>query len=332
MFVFVCIELIYFELAKRFNIVDTPNERSSHNSITIRGGGILFPISWILYSLVNGFIYPWITIGLFAIAVVSFLDDRIAISRRLRILIHLTAFTLCFIELNLFNSLSWWLIPVVYIIGIGCLNAVNFMDGINGMTGLYSLSVLLPIQWMLYHQWWNGSIFNYLILAVLVFGIFNFRTKARCFAGDVGSVSMGYILVFVLLGLIFNRFEFTSSNPLIGILKNPIYTLKIQFILLLTLYGVDTISTLFQRLFLKENIFEPHRRHLYQVLCNEYKTSHLLVSIIYSVIQLAINLYVLNFSIPFKTVLFFLVFTTIIYGCLKFYLIYKYKIDKLSTG
>ena len=322
--VFVGIALFYFRIADHFDIIDKPNERSSHTQLTIRGGGILFPIAWIIYSFTHGFLLPWATIGLLAIAIVSFADDRMALSNRLRFAVHLFAFTCCFIELNLFYVLPWWVIPIVYIIGIGCVNAVNFMDGINGMTGLYSLSVLLPAQWALFGTVWNGSLLNYVMVALVVFGFFNFRKKARCFAGDVGSVSMGYMLVFLLLGFIFTRFNEEQSGTLLRISQGTDFKVAIHYLLLLSLYGVDAILTLVQRLYLKENIFEAHRRHFYQLLCNEYGLGHVVVSACYAVIQFAINIYVFEHGATGVTMFLFLLSFSLVYAFTKNFLLKKH--------
>ena len=321
LFFFIIMANGYFKIADYYNIIDKPNERSSHTQITIRGGGILFPVAWLAYVVLHGFILPWASVGLFLISVVSFADDRVALSSRLRFLVHLMAFTCCFIELNLFQILPLWAILAVYIVGIGCVNAVNFMDGINGMTGLYSLSVLIPVQWYMFGTMWNGSLFNFLMVALIVFGFYNFRKKARCFAGDVGSVSMGYILVFILLGFIFNRFTLGNSDMIHFISTKVDYEVNMQYILLLTIYGVDAILTLVQRLYLRENIFEAHRRHFYQLLCNEYKLTHIYVSFVYALIQGIINFYVLQQILSGQLIFGFLLTLSLIYGLIKYYLI-----------
>lgn len=319
--VFVSIALLYFRIADHYNIIDKPNERSSHTQLTIRGGGILFPIAWIIYSITHGFLLPWATVGLLSIAIISFADDRMALSNRLRFAVHLMAFTCCFIELNLFHVLPWWVIPIVYIVGIGCVNAVNFMDGINGMTGLYSLSVLLPVQWALFGTAWNGSLLNYLMVAIIVFGFFNFRTKARCFAGDVGSVSMGYVLVFLLLGFIFVRFDREQNGALMRISQGAEFKVAIYYLLLLTLYGVDAILTIVHRLYLKENIFEAHRRHFYQLLCNEYGLWHIAVSAGYASIQFAINIYLFQIGTTGLGMFLILLCFSLFYAIGKYYLL-----------
>ena len=128
------IELVYFRLADRHNIIDKPNHRSSHSRKTIRGGGIIFPLAIIIWFIFSGFQYPWFTAGLFLISLVSFLDDLNNISRRLRLFAHLTAVALAFSQLEIFAANPWMLIPV-FILFIGIINAYNFMDGINGING-----------------------------------------------------------------------------------------------------------------------------------------------------------------------------------------------------
>lgn len=272
------VELLYFRIADKYNIIDKPNERSSHSSITLRGGGIIFPFSILVYGIMAYFSlatdYLCFTIGLVTIATISFIDDVKTLSSKIRILVHLVAVTLLFFCTNVF-ALDWWWIVLGYILVIGIINAYNFMDGINGITGAYSLSVLIPLYVLNEYYFFVGSDFIiYAILGVIVFLIFNFRKKAKCFAGDVGSVSMAFIILFLLTKLIIASQDFT-------------------FILFLAVYGVDSVLTIAHRLFKKENIFKPHRSHLYQYLSNEIKLPHLLVSTIYTVVQALISVWVI---------------------------------------
>ena len=46
-------ELFYFHIADKYNIIDKPNERSSHTRITLRGGGIIFYLGALAYFLTN---------------------------------------------------------------------------------------------------------------------------------------------------------------------------------------------------------------------------------------------------------------------------------------
>ena len=131
-------EMGYFRLADRFNIIDRPNERSSHTRITLRGGGIVFYFGALLYFIGNGFEYPWFMAGLTLITAVSFTDDVRSVSQKVRLLVHFTAMALLFYQLGM-GGLPWWYIPVALVVCTGIINAYNFMDGINGITGGYSL-------------------------------------------------------------------------------------------------------------------------------------------------------------------------------------------------
>jgi len=270
-FLLLSIELIYFKIADHFNIIDKPNNRSSHTKITLWGGGILFYFGVLLYFLMFGFAYPWFLAGLSLIAAVSFRDDVKPVSSHRRFGIQIIAMALMFNQWGLFE-MPWYFTLIALVFCIGILNAYNFMDGINGITGGYSL-VVMGAMW--YINTWevhfiNQNLLYVLMIALVVFCFFNFRTKAKCFAGDVGSVSMAFIIVFLLGQLILT-------------------TGYLSYFMLLALYGVDTILTIIHRLFLRENIFKPHRRHLFQIMANELHIPHVWVSTIYMVIQALVS-------------------------------------------
>lgn len=267
--------LFYFRLAVQFKIIDRPNQRSSHSRITIRGGGIIFPIALLLQALFSSFEYPLFTSGLLLISAVSFYDDLRPLSNKLRLLFHLIAVSLLFVQTDLLSH-PLWLIILVYILVIGTINAYNFMDGINGITGAYSLITILSIYFINESQ---GSFIksDWLIvsaLALLVFSFFNFRKKAKCFAGDVGSVSMAFIIIFFLLSLIIQSGD-------------------LKYIGLLLLYGLDTVTTIIFRLIRRENIFEAHRSHFYQYLVNGKGWPHLQVSSLYMLVQVLVNVVII---------------------------------------
>ena len=260
-------ELFYFRVADRCNIIDKPNERSSHTRITLRGGGIIFYFGALAYFLTSGFEYPWFMLALTLVSFISFVDDIRSTSQKLRLLFHFSAMALLFYQWGLF-SLSWWWIIVALIVCTGIINAYNFMDGINGITGGYSLVILVALAYI------NREIvsfveegFIYTVLcSVLVFCFFNFRKKAKCFAGDVGSVSIAFILLFLIGKLIIQTEDFS-------------------WIVLLAVYGVDSVLTIIHRLLLHENIGLPHRKHLYQIMANELKVPHVMVASVYMVVQ-----------------------------------------------
>ena len=295
----IAIELIYFKIADHFNIIDKPNTRSSHTAITLRGGGIIFPIA-IIIAFILGYCSLWVTIAVFIVALVSFIDDIRPLSQLPRFATHLIAVCLICYDLNLFTQ-ALWLIPIIFILMIGWINAFNFMDGINGITVLYALSAIIAFSLLEV----NESILPLLVtmgLSCIAFGIFNLRKKAKTFAGDVGSISMAVFLGYFMI-------------------KTILDTNQIGFILFFAVYGIDAVITIAKRLKKKENIFEAHRSHLYQYLANEMKYSHLTVAGGYGVTQLILNLGLIYLhSINYLTlpiIALILVFLTAIYLVLR---------------
>ena len=266
------IELLYFRVADHYKIIDQPNSRSSHTKVTIRGGGIIFPIALLLFPLYFGTANIWFLTGLFLISAISFADDIRHVNNKLRLIIHLAAVGLLFYQLNLFG-LSWYLILFAFFFTIGTINAVNFMDGINGITGGYGLITLITLLAINNYgvEFTDSNLLMTAVIAVAVFNLFNFRKKAKCFAGDVGSVSLGFILVYFILSLILKTENFT-------------------YILLLLVYGLDVVTTIIFRLIRKENVLEPHRSHFYQYLFNDRRVSQIIVSLLYIALQLVINI------------------------------------------
>lgn len=303
---------LYNKMAIYYNIVDIPNNRSSHSQITVRGGGIIFPISSILWFIFSGYQYPWFFTGLLLISTISFIDDLINISFKNRLIIHVLSLSLLGIQFNLF-LFPWWIWIPVLILLTGIINAFNFMDGINGITGGYSLSVLLGI-WLVNNfqiKFIENELIYYTSIAVIVFNYYNFRKRARCFAGDVGSISIAFIIVFLITKLIL-----LTGNYL--------------YLMFLTMYGVDTIYTIIYRIINKENIFEPHRKHLYQLLANEYKIPHTKVSFIYSFIQIIISLTIIIASFKYKNLTYSLLIsliliftTTLIFHLIRVHIMHK---------
>ena len=256
-------ELFYFKLADKCNIIDKPNERSSHTKVTLRGGGIIFYFGALVYFLTNHWEYPWFMVALTLITFISFVDDIRSTSQGLRLVFHFSAMALMFYQWGLF-SLSWWWIIIALIVCTGIINAYNFMDGINGITGGYSLVILGPLAYINSEitTFVEPALINTVLCSVLVFCFFNFRKKAKCFAGDVGSVSIAFILLFLIGKLILTTGDFS-------------------WIILLSVYGVDSVLTIIHRLMLHENIGLPHRKHMYQLMANELKIPHVGVSLIY---------------------------------------------------
>ncbi|MGB3065753.1 MraY family glycosyltransferase [Sphingobacterium thalpophilum] len=304
------LELLYFSIADRFNIIDKPNERSSHSTITLRGGGVIFYFGALIHFIVSGFQYPWFFLGLTLMTLVSFLDDIFTLSNKSRLLTHFTSVLLMAYQLQIF-SMQWYYLLVSFIIVVGVINAYNFMDGINGITACYSLAVgglLILVNKKI--SFIEQDLLTYTMLGVLVFTFFNFRKKAKCFAGDVGSVAIAYILLFALGALVLK-------------------TGNLIYILFLAVYGVDAVWTIVRRLYLGENIFEAHRSHLYQFLGNEAGINRLLVSFLYGAIQFGIGYLVIlitdmNIQIQLIFAVGLLFGLSVIYLMVKTFIIKKY--------
>jgi UDP-N-acetylmuramyl pentapeptide phosphotransferase/UDP-N-acetylglucosamine-1-phosphate transferase len=204
-------------------------------------------------------------IGLTLICGISLWDDIASLPNRVRVLVHVLAISPVFYGVGVFASLPICLIIIAYIVFVGILNAYNFMDGINGITGLYSLVILTSLQYVncQFVPFTDTDFINYAIIACIVFLFFNFRQRARCFAGDVGSMGIAFWIITLLLQLMLT-------------------TRSVIWILFLAIYGVDTVCTILHRLYLGQDIFEAHRMHFYQVLSNEKRISHRKVAMLYA--------------------------------------------------
>ena len=274
-------ELIYFKIADKSNIIDKPNERSSHTRIVLRGGGIIFTIGLWIWSAFFGFQYPWLLAAVTLAAGVSFVDDIHSLPDSVRLVAQFVAMGMMFWQLDMIHPELWWAVILALIVCVGATNIYNFMDGINGITAGYSLAVLIPLLLLnMKGVFVEESLIIVTTLSVLMFSFFNFRpkNKAKCFAGDVGSVGIAFILLF-----------------LIGC--KIMQTGDITWLAFLLVYGIDGCCTIIHRIMLHEHLGEAHRKHAYQLMANELKMSHVTVSLIYMFLQLAISL-VMVYLIP----------------------------------
>ena len=284
-FLLLMVELVYFKVADKYNIIDNPNERSSHKTIVLRGGGIIFTIGLWIWSIVFGFQYPWLLAGVTLAAGISFVDDIHSLPDSLRLVVQFTAMFLVFQEVGLLTVVEGgsWLIQglivlAALIVCVGGTNIYNFMDGINGITGGYSLAILIPLiikneelRMKNGEGFVEPSLLIVVGLSLLVFCLFNFRKRAKCFAGDVGSIGIALILTFCIAKLM-------------------MVTDDVAWIVLFLIYGVDGVLTICHRIMLHENLGQAHRKHAYQLMANELKIPHVVVSTIYIVLQLAVSL------------------------------------------
>lgn len=277
--IFFLIELFYFRIAKKYEIIDVPNHRSAHQQVTIRGIGILFPIAAIAFFFISGFQYLYFVLGLLLISTVSFMDDIRPLPNRYRIIVHFLSVGLLLFELFNFNNfLGFIALPILFIVSVGIINAYNFMDGINGITGLYSLVLIATLHYIntTATQFLDERLMLIVGLSLIVFLFYNFRKKAIGFCGDVGSVSLAFIIIFCIGMLMLKSGEW-------------------KYIFLLSVYGIDTIYTILYRLKIGQNIFKAHKLHFFQLLVHEYKWTHLQVSVVFAFAQLMINIIIINY-------------------------------------
>lgn len=267
-------ELVYFRIADKCNIIDKPNQRSSHSSIVLRGGGIIFVLGLWIWAAFFGFHNIWFLIAVTLVAGVSFIDDIRSLPDSVRLVAQFAAMALMFYQLDMLHWNMWWIILIAMIVCVGASNIINFMDGVNGITGAYAMASLLPL--FLLNKglgFADESLIAVVALADIVFCFFNFRPKgkAKCFAGDVGSIGVAYILLFLIGSLI-------------------LATGDVTYLILLLVYGVDGCLTICHRILLHENLGEAHRKHAYQLMANELRIGHVKVASFYALLQLAVSL------------------------------------------
>lgn len=289
--ILVVAEQVYFRIADRFNIIDKPNERSSHSTIVLRGGGIIFTIALWIWSIWSGFQYPWLLAGVTLAAGISFIDDIHSLPDSLRLIVQFASMFLIFYEAGLLGMENgelvvdnWFIqglvIVAALIVCVGATNIINFMDGINGITAGYSIAVVVPLLMLDVRSkmedvvgFVEPSFLIVVLLSLLVFSLFNFRPKgkAKCFAGDVGSIGIAFIMLFAIGRLI-------------------VQTGDVTYLIFLLVYGVDGCLTIIHRIMLHENLGQAHRKHAYQLMANELKIGHVKVSLLYMAMQLVVSL------------------------------------------
>ncbi|TCK67798.1 UDP-N-acetylmuramyl pentapeptide phosphotransferase/UDP-N-acetylglucosamine-1-phosphate transferase [Winogradskyella wandonensis] len=284
--------ILYIKIAERYDIVDKPNHRSSHTEPIIRGAGLIFYLAILIFFIFSGFKMSYFMIGLTIISLISYIDDLISLSSRIRLVFQFISIGLIMYQLILFTDIYWGIIPILLTFGVGFINIFNFMDGINGMTGIYSLLAFLSLYIInIYENLIDGQLLIFIIISILIFGFFNFRKQARFFCGDIGSICLAVTLFFLL-----SFFTIKLKSPL--------------FILLMGVYLTDAGLTIIYRKFLGENVTVAHRHHIYQKLTDVLNYSHIKVSLMYGLLQFAIFLIILNTykqSLVIQSIVFFVI-------------------------
>ncbi len=256
----------------RRQILDRPNERSSHEQPTPRGGGlavvaVLLPaltLVWIARAP-DALVSYAVPLAMLALAAVSWLDDLRSLGAPVRLAVHLGASAAaCFAlptELALFDGLlPLWLDRVVCAFALTYfINIFNFMDGIDGISGVETMAIGVGVFAVTSVLIWPGAPEG-LLVAAAALGFLGWNWHpAKVFLGDVGSVPLGFVTGWMLLQL-----------ALAG--------LWLPALLLPGYYLVDATSTLIRRLLRGERIWQAHREHTYQHAVR-HGMSHAAVSI-----------------------------------------------------
>ncbi|WP_242205746.1 MULTISPECIES: glycosyltransferase family 4 protein [unclassified Pseudomonas] len=270
------------------NLMDVPNERSSHSIPTPRGGGVaivasfllILPVAASLGLLSSALLYSFLGAGLL-IAIIGFADDHGHIAARWRLFGHFIAAGWALYWLNGFPpidmfgvilNMGWTgdILALVYLVWM--LNLYNFMDGIDGLASAEAISVCLG---MCLIYWLCGvvdMIWPPLILAAAVAGFLWWNVPpARIFMGDAGSGFLGVVLGVIVL-------HATYSNP----------RFFWSWLLLLGVFVVDATWTLVRRLLAGEKVFQAHRSHGYQKAAARW--GHLKVTCAVVILNIAVLL------------------------------------------
>ena len=284
--------ILCWKIIQRSKIMDTPNHRSSHTKPTPTAGGLAIVATFFLGMAILFFIadktmitqkfFLGFTFSSLLIAAMSFYDDIKQKSFALRLITQVIAifvvisFGIVITDINLSLSgntalgLAGYLITFIWILGLT--NAYNFMDGLNGMAGGNAVIASFFLGLVSFGQ---GSNFTYIVCYTMIAGtlgflIFNFP-KGKLFMGDVGSTFLGF--TFATLAIISSLYDTAHTSLLV------IPLLLFHFI-------YDTFFTFIRRLIAKENVFQAHRTHLYQLL-NRLGYSHTKVTLIYCTMALS---------------------------------------------
>ncbi len=267
-------EVLYLRIARNYNLTAKVTSRSAHSYPVVTGGGSVFYFTTLVYQIFcwcnllppNFNILGWAFGGITLLAIISFLDDIYDLSPYLRMLVQFIGASLIALQLNFFD-IPWYYCTTALIAIVGFLNIYNFMDGITGMLMAYSTVVLLSLLFV--SETFYGLII-FLLLSLVIFGIFNFRSIPLCFSGDIGSIVMGALIIFILFSSI-------------------IESLNITYIMFVSVYAVDGVCTIIYRLIKRQNILQAHHLHIYQLLSRIWEISQFRISIAYASLQLVIS-------------------------------------------
>jgi Fuc2NAc and GlcNAc transferase len=246
------------------NILDIPNERSSHIAPVPRGGGIAIIITFILslsclrwLNIVEQNLFMALMGGI-VIGALGCIDDVYSVAARIRIIVHFMMSIWVLYWLQGFagleftkNFLAHWINLVLASIAIvWCINFYNFMDGIDGLASGQGIFIGLSsgVAFLLCGAS-SLSIVMFLFTASIAgFMVWNWP-PAKIFLGDVGSGFIGYIFSVMIV--------YSASKKI----------LPLEFwLIIFVVFAGDATFTLIKRAYQKKNWYSAHREHAYQSL------------------------------------------------------------------
>jgi Fuc2NAc and GlcNAc transferase len=282
----------------KLSLIDKPNLRSSHKTLTPKGGGIgilaAFFICSIVLSIPKSFWIPAVFLALF-----SLWGDRSEIRPKVRLLFQVAAGTILLIGIITEKGggfTTYALMPLLAIYLVGTANFYNFMDGINGISGITGIIGFGMIAFYASNFGYNSHLSTLAIcMSISCVGFLPFNVpKAKVFMGDVGSI---------LLGFVFSGMAVYLSNDVHDFICLSSF---------LFLFYADEFTTMMVRLKDGEHLTKAHRRHLYQLLANECEIPHWKISVAYGLLQLLIGISILLLK---NMGLIMVVSALVFYGC-----------------
>ena len=326
---------LYFPFAEKKGMLAGVNHRSSHTKPVITGAGFIFYISYVFYII--SFVFstwdaPWpLFIGISILAIVSFIDDLKDLWFFIRLVVQILAVILMLYQIYIEFSMEPFamnasLLIILAIVGlifsVGFVNLYNFMDGLNGMMvgiTISALAIFALIDFFVV-DFVDDLLLVYTAIPTLIFAFFNARRQAICFAGDVGAIVLGFVMVYMLVSLLMQ-------------------TANVVYIFIFASIYLEAGMTVMQRLLAGQNIFKPHRIHLFQLLCNEHKHHHVKISAFYALNQLVfgaiivtMNYYELNDLVQNLTVIGLFTVETILYFIYKRKLMGGHLLESLKNN
>lgn len=277
---------VFLKLAHKYGLQDHPVGRSSHRQPTVTGMGVIIMLAFIMYLFWQPYeLPPLFVMGFLLLTTVSLIDDIYFLKHSLRLAFQILGVSMIVLQLP-FQSQGLEIVALgiaAVIFGVGVLNAYNFMDGINGMLTLHAI-LLLSCMFYLNESlldkeghrilFTNSAFILSIMIPLFVFGFFNIRKNALAFMGDVGSIGISFIIIYLMYSLVL-----TTGNYI--------------YLLLFATFGADAGLTVCYKLILRENIFVPHRDFLFKKLVHLAKKPHLTVSFAYFFVQMFLNVLII---------------------------------------